>query len=140
MVCRSKKVVFRFSAEQRQERNPYLFLAFSHGPRMCIANRLAMMEMKLAIAKVLLKYKLVKNEKTEVSRLDSCIQSYCLIHIYKLTWLYLPIYHTHNNVKNYNNFKKYFVFTRQIPITLQSKSFFLRTNHGAWLSVAPRDQ
>nr|WIM33114.1 putative cytochrome P450 monooxygenase [Megalurothrips usitatus] len=43
----------RFSAENRSQRHPYSFLPFGEGPRICIAERFALLEMKLALAVLL---------------------------------------------------------------------------------------
>ncbi|XP_075168878.1 putative cytochrome P450 4aa1 [Haematobia irritans] len=46
----------RFSPENADKRNPYAFLAFSAGPRYCIGNRFAIMEMKTVISRLLRSY------------------------------------------------------------------------------------
>ena len=53
-----------FFKENRTERNPYSFAAFSLGPRNYLAMRFAMFEMKVAISDIVSKFKLVPTNKT----------------------------------------------------------------------------
>jgi cytochrome P450 len=53
-----------FSKENRANRNPYSFMAFSLGPRNCLAMRFAMFEMKVAISHVVSKFKILATPKT----------------------------------------------------------------------------
>lgn len=46
----------RFNPENSEKRNPYAFLAFSAGPRYCIGNRFAIMEIKTVISRLLRSY------------------------------------------------------------------------------------
>jgi len=55
----------RFSTEEKAKRNPVVFMPFGAGPRQCLATRLALLEVKLAIATLLRKYKLVRAPETE---------------------------------------------------------------------------
>ena len=53
-----------FSKENRANRNPYTFMAFSLGPRNCLAMRFALFEMKVAISHLVSKFKILPTEKT----------------------------------------------------------------------------
>lgn len=53
-----------FSPENKSERSPYTYLAFGQGPRACIATRFAVMQVKVAMVKLLYNFKLVKGPKT----------------------------------------------------------------------------
>jgi len=53
-----------FSAERKSSRHPFVSGGFGHGPRNCIAQRFATMEIKIVIARLLSKYKIVPCSKT----------------------------------------------------------------------------
>lgn len=57
----------RFSDENKKTRDNSAFLPFGIGPRNCIGMRFAMVEMKLLLASILIKYRLVPCDKTPVS-------------------------------------------------------------------------
>lgn len=46
----------RFAPDEIAKRHPFSFLPFGGGPRVCIAMRFAMEEMKIALAKILMNY------------------------------------------------------------------------------------
>ncbi len=48
----------RFSAEQSKERSRWHYLPFGAGPRMCIGNNFAMMEMQIVLAMITQKFRL----------------------------------------------------------------------------------
>ncbi|XP_066275168.1 cytochrome P450 3A11-like [Branchiostoma lanceolatum] len=56
----------RFSKEERQKRDPCDWLPFGAGPRNCIGMRLAMMEAKIALAKILRSYRIALAPDMEV--------------------------------------------------------------------------
>lgn len=56
----------RFTEESKATRHPYTYLPFGEGPRFCIAERFAILEMKLALASVLDKNRFLVGEKTMV--------------------------------------------------------------------------
>ncbi|KAL5235934.1 hypothetical protein ACI65C_003344 [Semiaphis heraclei] len=56
----------RFSTEEKVKRLNGTYIPFGDGPRMCIGKRLAELEMKLVLSKILLKYEILPCEKTEV--------------------------------------------------------------------------
>lgn len=56
----------RFTAEAKAEMDPYVFLPFGAGPRNCIGLRLAFMEMKMAIARMLQNFRPIKSPNTKV--------------------------------------------------------------------------
>ena len=71
---------YRFTPEEKAKHSSYDWMPFGAGPRNCIAMRLALLEVKVALAHLLRKYKLVRSEKTEVNsllflRIDPCLGS-----------------------------------------------------------------
>ena len=56
----------RFLPENRHLIKPYTYLPFGCGPRNCVGMRFGLLEAKLALTKILLKYKFVKSAKTQV--------------------------------------------------------------------------
>lgn len=54
----------RFNDENKNKIVPGTFIAFGYGPRMCLGNRLAMLETKLAFFSILSKYSIEVCEKT----------------------------------------------------------------------------
>ncbi|XP_076381684.1 cytochrome P450 9e2 [Megalopta genalis] len=55
----------RFSEENKARIAPYTFLPFGIGPRMCIGNRFALMEIKIMMVYLLQKFVIEPNEKTK---------------------------------------------------------------------------
>ncbi len=53
-----------FLPEARASRNPYAYIGFGHGPRNCIGMRFAMFQIKVVLAKVLSKYRVVPCDRT----------------------------------------------------------------------------
>lgn len=60
----SKFDPYRFSDENKHKIVPGTFLAFGYGPRMCLGNRLALLETKLAFFALLSKYSIEVCDKT----------------------------------------------------------------------------
>ncbi|KAF2897108.1 hypothetical protein ILUMI_09068 [Ignelater luminosus] len=56
----------RFSEENKSSINPYTYLTFGTGPRSCIGNRFAILEMKTIIFYVLSKFDIVTVKKTVI--------------------------------------------------------------------------
>ena len=56
----------RFLCENRDQIKPYTYLPFGAGPRNCVGMRFGLLEAKLALSKVIRKYKFVKSENTDV--------------------------------------------------------------------------
>ncbi|XP_076416745.1 cytochrome P450 3A5-like isoform X2 [Peromyscus maniculatus bairdii] len=56
----------RFSKENKDRINPFTFLPFGHGPRNCIGMRFSLINMKLAIVKILQNFSLSPCEETEI--------------------------------------------------------------------------
>ena len=48
----------RFLAERKRDRHPMAWIPFGAGPRGCIGLRFALLETKVALAKILIKYRL----------------------------------------------------------------------------------
>ncbi len=56
----------RFGGEERKRQVPYTYLPFGAGPRICIAQRFALMEAKTAIAYLVLAFKIEVCSKTDI--------------------------------------------------------------------------
>ena len=59
-------LVFRFLQERRSNRHPLAWIPFGGVPRNCIGTRFALMEVKIALVRVLRKYNIERCEKTKV--------------------------------------------------------------------------
>ncbi|CAG2118589.1 unnamed protein product [Medioppia subpectinata] len=64
----------RFSADRKHEIHPNSWQPFGSGPRNCIGLRFALFEAKLALAKLLLNYRLIPGPKTEMGALTTDIK------------------------------------------------------------------
>eukprot|EP00058_Branchiostoma_floridae_P017366 XP_002602854.1 hypothetical protein BRAFLDRAFT_270851 [Branchiostoma floridae] len=62
----NKFIPGRFTKEAREKRDPYNWLPFGAGPRNCIGMRLAMMELKVGLAKILMKYRFMTAPDTDI--------------------------------------------------------------------------
>ncbi|XP_050439207.1 LOW QUALITY PROTEIN: uncharacterized protein LOC126844826 [Adelges cooleyi] len=56
----------RFTPEEKVKRPSGVYMPFGEGPRICLGKRFAEMEMKLALSKLLIKYRVEPCEKTDV--------------------------------------------------------------------------
>ena len=56
----------RFLPENKESINQFAYLPFGMGPRNCIGMRLALMEMKVVLVRMLQKYRLVRCPETRV--------------------------------------------------------------------------
>lgn len=56
----------RFNDENKQKIDPYTFLTFGIGPRSCIGNRFALLEVKAVLFHLLSKFRIVPTEKTDI--------------------------------------------------------------------------
>ncbi|XP_059172340.1 cytochrome P450 3A24-like [Physella acuta] len=66
----------RFSEENSSARDPMTWLPFGWGPRLCIGQRLAMLELKLGLVQVLRKLKVELNQRTEPKKGETPKMSY----------------------------------------------------------------
>ena len=56
----------RFLPENRHLIKPYTYLPFGSGPRHCVGMKFALLETKLALAKIITKYKFVTSKNTQI--------------------------------------------------------------------------
>lgn len=56
----------RFRGPAKENSHAFQFLPFGAGPRNCIGMRFALMEIKIALVKILMKYKFVRSPETQV--------------------------------------------------------------------------
>ncbi|KAH8300322.1 hypothetical protein KR044_012922 [Drosophila immigrans] len=68
----------RFSDENKHEIKPFTYLPFGVGPRSCIGNRMALMEVKSIVYHLMLNFQLVPAEKTAKDMMKS-IQGFTMV-------------------------------------------------------------
>ena len=56
----------RFNEEEKRNRNKFTFLPFGEGPRICVGMRMAVMQIKAAMATILENYSLEVSSKTQI--------------------------------------------------------------------------
>ncbi|KAF5295365.1 hypothetical protein FQR65_LT01555 [Abscondita terminalis] len=56
----------RFNSENKAEINPFTYLPFGSGPRICIGSRFALLEIKMLFVDLLQHFEIVTNEKTQI--------------------------------------------------------------------------
>ncbi|XP_078694320.1 cytochrome P450 3A6-like [Branchiostoma floridae x Branchiostoma belcheri] len=56
----------RFTKEEKEKRDPFDWLPFGAGPRNCLGMRLAMMELKVGLTRVLMKYRIITGPDTDI--------------------------------------------------------------------------
>ena len=69
---------YRFDDEIKKSRDGITYLPFGNGPRKCIGMRFALIEMKIVLATILVKFKFVKCNQTQLS-LDCLLRLYFYI-------------------------------------------------------------
>ena len=65
--------VFRFSPEEKAQRDPLTYLPFGYGPRNCVGMRLAEFEMRITLAVLLRKYRFLPGHTSPVGVLDGWV-------------------------------------------------------------------
>ena len=68
----SSRLLARFSPENKGKIDPMTWLAFGQGPRMCVGQRFAMVEIYIILAKLLRKYRVEPCPDTEVRLRQGC--------------------------------------------------------------------
>ncbi|XP_076351928.1 cytochrome P450 3A11-like [Tachypleus tridentatus] len=64
----------RFLPENKKDIHPMAYQPFGSGPRNCVGMRMAQLEAKLALARILRAYKIVPSEKTEIGDIQYMIK------------------------------------------------------------------
>ena len=66
-------LLVRFTAEEKEARNPYYYMPFGVGPRNCVGMRLALTELKMATVSILQTLKFVVCPETKVCGMSNLL-------------------------------------------------------------------
>ena len=82
----------RFSSKEMTKRDTMNFIPFGAGPRQCIGQKLAILEIKIALTNVLKKFKVFTCEKTPVCDFKIPLHVYTVTYILSLVSLAVSLW------------------------------------------------